>query len=453
MARILAVDEVPASLRSHLLRSLRGYMDEAVLLPQSERGEETGRYKNVVFRFAGSEPHVPIDVFSPNWFSGVSGIKLDTRKVRKILDDPAARAAALVRLREAIPSEMADTNVTVGPELDCDDADRDKRDWTPGFDSSACFVGLFLAEHSCAPDQSRKGLNRIHQEAWLMCKAGAGLAASTFHTRLIGALRKGISLEDALERGEPGPVALRRVSMAGTRNRARILELAGKALGLITLDTVPDQSSNGKYRSAVTSLDVTVNSLRKVEDDEQGKSRYQYTTCVDAPVSHGLVTLSNPGDGLVVFLSPEGDVRYTLKNGPARCALPFATRRIQSDKATLSEAAEEHQKHQKRGKETTNGEGCLDGPHPDHDFVHKTFTWKNRRFPERPDAPNIEPLPLWGTHDHEYHTHQFSRELGVSPCQAVRLRPFAVCVAGIDPGKLRGAVRRANANEGVNFGD
>ena len=46
------------------------------------------------------------------------------------------------------------------------------------------------------------------------------------------ALKKGQTLEECLEKGgSPGPAALRRVSMAGSRNRARILELAGKALG------------------------------------------------------------------------------------------------------------------------------------------------------------------------------------------------------------------------------
>jgi len=429
MARLLAVDECTVGLRNHLLRSLRS-LDEAVLLPQAERGDDTGKYKNVVFRLAGAEPHVPIDILRPDWWSGVSAVKLDTAKVRRIIDDPEARAVALARVREAIPSEMADTSITVGPELDCDDADRDKRDWTAGFDSPSCFVGLFLAEHSCAPDPTRRGMNRIHQTAWLVCKAGAGLAGATFHQRLVASLRKGATLEEALEKGEPGPVALRRVSLAGTRNRARILEMAGKALGLITLDTVPDQSSNGKYRAAVTSLDVAVNTIRRVEDDEHGRVRFQYTTCVDAPSSHGLVTLSNPGDGVVLFLSPEGEVRYALKNGPALCALPFATPRVAADKAVLATAAQEH-----RARPATEA-------HPDQAFVHRTFGWKNRRFPERPDAPNIEPLPLWGTHDHEYWTNKFARELGVAPCQVVRLRPFAVCVAGIEPGKLRGAVRK-----------
>lgn len=431
MARLLALDECSVALRNHLLRSLRS-CDEAVLLPQAERNDETGKFKNVIFRIAGAEPEVPIDILSPEWYSGVSAVRVDPSKVRKILDDPKERAAALARLRDTIPSQMADTNITVGPDLDCDPNDRDKTDWAAGLDSPSAFVGLFTAEHSCAPDPSRRGLNRIHQATWLVCKAGSGLAGAMFHARLVGALKKGATLEDALEKGDPGPAALRRVSLAGARNRARILELAGKALNILLMDAVPDQASSGRYRCAVTTLDVTVNSIRRIEDDEHGKPQFQYTTCVDAPISHGLVTLSSPGDGLVLFLSPEGDVRYALKNGMARCAIPFSTLRIASDKKMLSEACMAH-----RGK--TDAAPA----HPDHEFVQKTFTWKNREFKERPDAPNIEPLALWGTYDHEYHTQRFSRELGVAPCQTVRLRPYAVCVAGIEPGRLRGAVRSA----------
>ena len=36
---------------------------------------------------------------------------------------------------------------------------------------------------------------------------------------------------------------------------------------------------------------------------------------------------------------------------------------------------------------------------------------------------------------------RFARELGVAHCQVVRLRPCAVCVAGVDGGKLRAAQR------------
>ena len=67
MARILALDEVPISLRNHLVRALRSF-DEAVLLPQAERREDTGVYKNIVFRLAGTEAGVPVSIFNPKWF-------------------------------------------------------------------------------------------------------------------------------------------------------------------------------------------------------------------------------------------------------------------------------------------------------------------------------------------------------------------------------------------------
>ena len=232
MARLLALDDCSVSLRNHLLKSLRSY-DEAVLLPQAQREDETGKYKNVVFRIAGAEGDVPVDIFSPEWFSGLSAVRVDPSKVRKILDDPSKREAALACLRDTIPSQMADASITVGPDLDCDDDDRDKTEWTAGFDSPSAFVGLFTAEHSCAPDPGRRGLNRIHQATWLVCKAGSGLAGAMFHSRLVSALKKGATLEEALEKGDPGPRALRRVSLAGSRNRSRILEMAGKALDIL----------------------------------------------------------------------------------------------------------------------------------------------------------------------------------------------------------------------------
>lgn len=446
MARLLALDECPVALRNHLLRSLRS-LDEAVLLPQAQRGEESGVYKNVVFRLAGDEPNVPIDIFSQSWFSGVSAIRIDAFKpagarLRAVLADPEARAEALAKLREAIPSETADSDLQVGPKLDCDESDRDTDEWTAGFDSASAFVGLFLAEHSMAPEPGRRGMHRIHQECYLVCKAGAGLAGSTFHARLTAALRRGATLEDCLEKpgAEPGPAALRRVSMAGSRNRARILLLAAKALGFDLLDTVPDQSSRGKYRAAVTHLDVSTNVLRRAEDSAN-RSIYQYTTGLDAAVSHGLLSLSNAADGMLLLLSPSGEMRYSLRND-AWCTLPFASTRIASDKAALLEAVQAH----KTALEARRGACDDEGAHPDDAFVRQTFVWKNRAFGTMTQAAHLddadfEPLALWGTHDHENYSSRFARELGIAQCQLVRLRPYAVCAAGIDPSKLRAARR------------
>ena len=75
----------------------------------------------------------------------------------------------------------------------------------------------------------------------------------------------------------------------------------------------------------------------------------------------------------------------------------------------------------------------------DHSFIRDRFTWKNRQF-SASDA-DIEPLALWGSHDKECFFAKFARELGVSKCQVVRLRPMCVCVAGVESGKLRAALR------------
>ena len=436
MARILSLDECPVSLRNHLVRSLRS-LDEAVLLPQAERREDTGIFKNVVFRLSGTEPSVPVSIFNPSWFSGVSAVKVTGAFVNRILSDPTTRAAALVKLREVIPSETASSELQVGPSLDCDDSDRDKAEWIAGFDSPGCFVGLFSAEHSSAPDPARRGMDRVHQTSYLVCKAGAGIAGATFHSRLVAALKRGGTLEDCLERGDPGPAALRRVSMAGSRNRARILMLAGEALGMPMMDTVPDQSSRGKYRCAVTHVDVSVNSIRRIEDNV-ARATYQYTTCVDAGISQGLMSMSNIADGVVLMLSCNGEVRQTLRN-EAHCALPYSSMRLHSDRDLIARVVKEHKEARR----------CGEAAHPDHDFVRDRFTWSNRTFAGMEEAPDIEPLALWGNYEHEDFLAKFARELGVAACQVVRLRPAAVCLAGVEAGKLRAAARNILGDAGA----
>ena len=62
---------------------------------------------------------------------------------------------------------------------------------------------------------------------------------------------------------------------------------------------------------------------------------------------------------------------------------------------------------------------------------------------------DIEPLALWGAYDKEDYLSRFARELGVAQCQVVRLRPTAVCLAGVDSGKLRAALRNIDASSRV----
>lgn len=432
MARILSLDECAVSLKTHLLRSLRT-LDEAVLLPCAERCEASGTYQNVTFRLDAREKDVPIEIFSPEWGAGASAVRVDGAWVDQLMRDPRARHEALKKLNEAIPSECFDSSVQVGPELDGDESDRDKAEWTAGFDGTGCFVGLFCAEHSRAPDPTKPGMNRCHSTTYLVCKAGAGQAGATFHSRLAAALRTGVSLTEALDKvgtdaSGPGPAALRRVSRAGSRNRARILMMAGDALGAPMMDSVPDQSSCGRYRSAVTHFDVAVNHLRKIEDTQHAHV-FQYSTGTDAAVSQGLMSMSNLADGVVLFLSDTGEVSRNLRND-AHSTLPYASPRLIGDRELISKVVTEYKQHGSKA-------------HPDGAFLRDRFVWRNRQFGTN-DA-DLEPLPLWGSHDTEQFFAKFARELGVDKSQVVRLRPVAVCVSGLDFGKLRGALRSLRA--------
>ena len=429
MARIFAIDDVPKLLKDSLSKALRPE-DEAVLLPSADLDPTSGKYENIVFRFDATTKDVPTTAFSPAWGMGVSAIKVSGVWVDRILADSQHRQKCLQKLRALIQSQTADPDVVVGPHLDGDENDRDLKEWTAGFDGPACFVGLYSAEHSCAPDACLRGRDRCHSTNYLVVKAGAGQAADQFHSRFMTVLKQGHSLSDVFAEGTgtTGLAAgLRRVTRAGSRNRSRILMLASEALGAPMIDSVPDQSSAGRYRAAVTSVDVGVNVLRKVEDRKDAK-QFQYSTGVDAAVSQGLLAMSNLSDGVVLFLSENGDVRQSLRN-EAYASLPFSSPRLVSDRDLTAAVVKEYKAAAKHG-----------GPaNIDHAFIRDRFVWKNRQF--APTDADIEPLALWGSHDKECFFAKFARELGVAKCQVVRLRPMCVCVAGVESGKLRAALR------------
>ena len=429
MARIFAIDGVPKALNDSLMKALRPE-DEAVLLPSADLDPTSGKFENIVFRFDATTKGVPTTAFSPAWGMGVSAIKVSGPWVDKILASQEHRHRSLQKLREVVESQTADPDVVVGPHLDGDENDRDLSEWTAGFDGSACFVGLYSAEHSCAPDACLRGRDRCHSTNYLVVKAGAGQAADQFHSRFMTALKQGHSLTDIFAEGTGTTglaAALRRVTRAGSRNRSRILMLASEALGAPHFDSVPDQSSCGRYRAAVTSVDVGVNVLRKVDERKESK-QYQYSTGVDATVSQGLLAMSNLSDGVVLFLSENGDVRQALRN-EAYSSLPFSSPRLVSDRDLAAAVVKEYKAAARHG-----------GPaNVDHAFIRDRFTWKNRQF--APTDADIEPLALWGSHDKECFFAKFARELGVAKCQVVRLRPMCVCVAGVEGGKLRAALR------------
>jgi hypothetical protein len=252
MARVLGLEEVSPGLKSALGSCLRVY-DEAVVLPQAHRSTESGGFKNVAIKLSGTEGELTSELFSPNWFSGVSALQIPTDIAEPLIKDPRKRATALAKLVALIPSEMEGAEVQVGPELDGDEHDRDTAPWEAGFDSPGCCVGLYSAQQSRAPDLQVNGMHRIHNTYFLVCKAGGGAAAQTFHSRLVAALGQGRSLDECLKQGEsPGPQGLRRVSLAAQRNRARILELAARAIGYHACCARPSPADGTTRRAALT---------------------------------------------------------------------------------------------------------------------------------------------------------------------------------------------------------
>ena len=441
MARILGLEDVGHKLRSELQSTLR-VCDEAVVLPAAGRSAESGAFKNVVFRLSGVDGEMNPDVFSPSWFAGVSAVVVPTDVAEHLLRDPSKRAAALQKLREKIPSEMADSDLEVGPALDGDTDDRDKEGWLAGFDMGSCCVGLYSARQSRAPEAGLTGMNRVHSAYYLVCKAGGGVAAQTFHARLTAAVRAGKTLDQCFEEGaSPGPQALRRVTIAAQRNRNRILALAADALGFVTLDTISDNAAapSAPHRGCIPTIDVTYNCLRKVEG--AARSTWQYSAgCVDAQISQGLMTSSNLAEGFVAFTSSTDEFRVQVRN-EAHNTLPFVSQRIKTNREIATEEAEEH-------KKVVTG-GCRRAAHPDAEFVTERFTWKPKGIEPLSVATRIEPPALWGSHKSEAFLANWARELGVASCKVIRMAPEAVCVAAMEPAKLRAVVKRVQEGLGA----
>lgn len=423
MARIVCLEQPRAGVKGALSGVLRLF-DEACLLPGASRSIESGAFKNIVVRLDGTEGQLSPEVFPPDWYQGVSAVVVDTADAMRIINDPARRAQAMQKLSEAIPNELADANVQIGPTLEGDAEDKDIGAWTAGFAGVGDCVGLYMATSSHAPEAGLQGFSRSHTLCLLVCKAGAGLAGSSFHSRLTASLAKGASLNSCLCEGSaPGPQALRRVSAAGSRNRGRILLAAAKALGFSTLDTLPDNASavSAPSRYAVTCIDMNVNSLR-----ELGSGMWQMCSgAVDTSTAKGLLTASNVSDGFVAFVDSNGCFKVNVKND-AFSSVPFASLRLVGNRDAVMTAAKAH-------KEARGGEA-----HPDGAFVHSTFCWNDKSATL---DSGVEPAVLWGAFESESWTSSWSRELGVAQLRALRLRPELVLLAGSESAKLRAAAR------------
>ena len=420
-----------AKLRADLQQCLR-VCDESIVLPSAARSRESGSFKNVVFRLSGSDAELNTEVFSPQWFSGVSLVVVPTDAAEALLRDHAKRKTCLEKLKENVKSEMTDSSIQVGPELDGDESDRDKAGWVCGFDSPSCCVGLFSARQSRAPEAGVTGMNRAHSAYYLVCKSGGGIASQTFHSRLCTSLKAGKTLDECFAPGgSPGSQALRRVSLSGQRNRTRVLEVAAKALGFFALDTISDNaaSPSAPHRGCIPNIDVSYNCLRKVEG--LPRSTWQYSAgCIDTVVSQGLVTSSNIAEGFIAFTSSTDEFRINLRN-EAYNTLPFVTPRIKTTKEIAEAAAKAHK------TALTKGEA-----HPDASFIRERFTWKSKTL-NPPSDVDIEPPSFWGSHSSETFLSSWARELGVATFKAVRMAPEVVVVSAMEPAKLRAAVKRA----------
>jgi len=410
MARVLGLEDVATELRSAVSSSLR-LMDEAIVLPSASRSDESGSFKNVVFKLRGDEAELNPGVFECQLFTGLSAVAVDAADAKRILAD---RKGSADRLAEAIPSELADAELAVGPALDGDAQDRDAKPWQCGLDGPSSFVGLFSAEQLKPPSLGAVGMSRVHDTYFLVCRAGGGAAVSTFQARLTAALKSGKTLDQVFDSDGPlGGGALRRAAAAGSRNRAMIIAKAGALLG-IDIDSLNDSASaeGAPQRVAIPIVDVSANVLRK------DGACWQFSTACDSAVSTGLCSLSTATEGLVLFADKEGSLKVSATNEAGDC-VPFATPRIKGPRALVMKAAEQR--------------------HPDAAFLEERFSWTEKQVGQR---AKVTPPSLWGSHAPESYLASWSRELGVAALQALRLRPEAVAIASAEPSKLRAVAKK-----------
>lgn len=439
MARLVGVEDVSQDLSTRIASYTRD-TDEAVALPAASMSNQSSLCKNVAFKLDGSTPGPASSLFSDQLFTGVSVIALDPKDVAGLrLDDSRKRKAALVSLAAAIPSEFCDPDLTVGPNLDGDAKDCDRAVWKHGFDAASSCVGLYSAVETACPLKDRKatGFARAHTSFFLVCRAGAGVAAAQFLSRLSTNLAQGCTLADCLsEGGTPGAAALRRLSRAGERNRARILLSAAAALGL-QVSSISDTAANDGSRGAICTVTCSANTLRPF--DLAGQQIYLYASgCCDAAfATGGVVSSSSPCDGFVML--QDCDTNRARKgarvlSNEAHCCLPFGSRRLRKERDVLLELAQ-------RSRDAANG--ADDQAHPDEAWVSEHFCWRNAVVGEgNVDTDRMPPPCLWNSFDVDSFL-QYSRELNVSNHTKTRLRPEIVCVAGMTPASVRLIKRHA----------
>ena len=181
-------NEQGATVRSALAEMLRP-CDEAILLPGASQSTESFGFKNVVFSLDGSTNGPPFRIFSHDWGHGVSVARVPNQAVQRILRTKN-RMELLNSLsascRNALTLGDGNEGAEVGPQMGKDLIHDDPDDvWHAGFDGSNCCVGLYYATEYVAPTGGNVGMTRAVPSYFLVAKAGAGVAASQFSTKLI----------------------------------------------------------------------------------------------------------------------------------------------------------------------------------------------------------------------------------------------------------------------------
>ena len=195
------------------------------------------------------EPEPNAEIFSPNWFCGVSVLNVPSEKAELLLNNSTRRSDALKRLVESIPSEMADPELQVGPRLDGDSQERDTERWEAGFDGPGCCVGLYSALQNKSPELNQTGMSRCHKDYYIVCKAGSGVAGQTFQgwSRLSRRARRSNRRFRKVE-----PLALRRSDALSRRPNATELAYCcalPKRLALGTMQAQAPTHIEWRYRT------------------------------------------------------------------------------------------------------------------------------------------------------------------------------------------------------------
>jgi len=425
-----------SKLRTELNRELRA-CDIAFLLPGCNASKQSSDLKNIVIGLDAHAENPPVHLFSSNWGHGVSAIRLPTETVEPMLATEERRKQLLNIMANAIPNELSDTRVHVGPKLQSNKhRDSDGDNWLMGFDGENCSCGVYSATELQSITGNRKnGMTRPVRSYFLVVKAGGGLAAQQFHAELSGLCTRGVCLHQ-LDQDHQLELKMKRVVNAGRRNRAAILAKVANLIGLGTqIDTLVDHAAATDVPAmqlAILLVDAVTNTLAKTERDDSREMEWRYYAgSVSPQYSQSSMLCSNVSEGYVAFLTTRDSSESIQVRNEAGGALPFSSARLCKTSECLERAV-----HARMTGEL----------HPESEWVTSHFSWHRptlRRIGHLSKQAqecihNTEPAVLWGSHEPIEYA-RWLRSLGADETSSVRLYPAIVVLAGNESSMLRSA--------------